>query len=318
MTILDDKRGGQHARFNQSYSTLLTRLMSPEAVEEKNARTDVAIRALPGGESFKLHMNSTLPMATNRAYYPHVAAAETAWQFMGTKDPEFILRHAPKLWSKFVEDGELKTAYGYRWSKAFGRDQLQMAIDQLKINPTNRQLVVMAWDASCDGLGQPDQPKNIPCPIGFTLSALAGALHMSVFIRSSDVFVGLPYDVMCYALTLDAIASEVGLVPGTIHFSLAHAHIYKPHWLVAKANLGRLDDDDREVLFRHSRDHTQQELVKTAPTNWPDNSNNHMPLPGWSVSQIRRDPDGYVATVKTLAKRRQGLTDWDPKPIVVE
>lgn len=285
--------------FSVAYRELLSELA--RGIVERNARTGVNILMLEGGHSFKLDLNGEIPVAGNRQYFPHIAASETAWQFMGTKDPSFILSKAPKLWSKFVEqeliDGEtnpagqtisvLKTAYGYRWRKAFGRDQLMLAVKELRDNPTNRQLWVQAWDPRCDGLGGP-QPKNIPCPIGFSISRSNLDLHMSVFIRSSDVFVGLPYDVMCYALTLDAIAASVGCVPKTIHFTLGHAHLYEPHWGMAE---------------------------KSYNEEWLDNCSPL--LPGFPIQAIESDPEAYVAWVKhkTAFARKH---PWNPMPDVIE
>ncbi|QNN99781.1 thymidylate synthase [Ruegeria phage Tedan] len=291
--------------FAQHYRTLLTALMD-EGVEETNERTRTKIKMIPGGCSFKLDLSDgKLPIAGNRRYFPHIAAAEVAWQFMGTKDPGFILGHAPKLWSKFVEDGELKTAYGYRWRKEFGRDQLMQAVDCLENDPTNRQLWIQAWDPASDGLGGP-QPKNIPCPLGFSVSRYQDDLHMSVFVRSSDVFVGLPYDVLAYALTLDAIAATVGCRPGTLHFTLHHAHLYKPHWNAARACLrGDWDHDE----WREKKEFAD------ASTEWTENC--APMLPAWAIEDILEDPDGYVKHTQRLAKRVDN-NPWNPLPEVIE
>ena len=273
--------------FAHQYKALLSSFTTG-AREEVNTRTGVKIKMLEGGYSFKLDISSgKLPVAGNRRYFPRVAAAEVAWQFMGTQDPAFILAKAPKIWQDFVEDGKLETAYGYRWRRHFGRDQIAEAISELKGNPTNRQLYIYAWDPHSDGLGSPTQPKNIPCPVGFSLTRSENQLHCSVFLRSSDVFVGLPYDVMSYALTVDAIASTCGLAPGTLHFTLAHAHIYEPHW------------DDTV----HSLNST--EWLSVEPN-----------LPGYTVGMIERGPEPYVHHVKRLSDRVP-WTVWNPMPGVV-
>jgi thymidylate synthase len=271
--------------WHQEYRSLLSRLH--HGTEEVNARTRVRIKMLEGGHSFKLDLrDGRLPVAGNRRYFPRVAAAEAAWQFMGTKDPAFIVDKAPRLWEKFVEDGELKTAYGYRWRRHFGRDQLAMAMYELVHNPTNRQLYISAWDPATDGLGGP-QPKNIPCPVGFSLTRVDYHLHCSVFIRSSDVFVGLPYDVMCYAMTVDAVAAQCALAPGTLHVTLAHPHVYEPHFDLVRRSL------DAEWL--------------SAEPN----------LPGYTVDMITSDPDAYLAQVKRLSARVPWM-DWNPYPDLVE
>lgn len=272
------------------YFELLNRLTT-QGVVETNARTSTTIKMIPGGYSFKLSLeHGKLPVAGNRKYWPHIAAAEVAWQFMGTKDPEFILKHAPKIWQDFVEtDGKIETAYGYRWRGHFGRDQLAMAIEELRSNPTNRQLYISAWDPGLDGLGG-DQPKNVPCPVGFSVTRTKNDLHMSVFIRSSDVFVGLPYDIMGYALMLDALAASVDCTPSTLHFTLAHPHCYKPHFLM------------------------MDECVQGTHRSWTEDV--QPSLPGWSMAMILENPDGYVDTVKTLANRVH-TSNYNPKPILV-
>jgi len=313
----------QAMSFHEVYRGLLLELMN-HGVTEVNERTHTKIRMLQGGHSFKLDLSDgRLPVAGNRRYYPHIAAAETVWQFMGTKDPAFIVGKAPKLWSKFVETETvkedrgngphnverkvLKTAYGWRWRHEFGRDQLELAIHELKTNPTNRQLFISAWDPRSDGLGGV-QPKNIPCPVGFTLSRFMNDLHMNVFIRSSDVFIGLPYDVMSYALTADAVAATIGLRPRTLHFTLAHAHLYEPHWTMTEACL----TGTKPVYAGKARDGVD---VSKASTIWADNVQPN--LPGWDIQAILDNPDGYVAIVRTLAGRTS-QNAWDPMPDVIE
>lgn len=276
-------------KMHSEYSGLVHDVMHGET--ETNARTGVRIKMLDRPHAFCLDLgDGRLPVPGNRRYYPHIAATEVAWQFMGTQDPEFIVGRAPKLWSKFVEDGVLKTAYGYRWTEHFGRNQLALAVEQLRDNPTNRQLYVSAWDPSSDGLGGP-QPKNIPCPVGFSLTRVEDRVNMAVFIRSSDVFVGLPYDTMAYALTLDAICSSVGVnvQPGHLHLTLAHPHIYEPHWKDTGKNEGATLSTQR-----------------TEPH-----------LPGWDIDAITNDPDGYIKVVRRLSNRVH-RPEWDPMPEIVE
>lgn len=272
--------------FNVHYTALLEELMSHGTVET-NKRTGSKILFLEGGRSFRIDVrDGRLPVAGNRRYFPGVAAAETAWEMMGTRDPEFMLKHAPKLWESFVEDGHIKAAYGYRWRSSFGRDQLNLALRTLQNDPSNRQVYVSAWDPSTDGLGQPDQPKNLPCPVGFSLTTSANLLHLSVFLRSSDAFIGLPYDVMGYALKLNAFAAALKRTPGYLHVTMAHVHVYKPQWTMLK----------KSVMGSRTQDRP--------------------PMPPWTVSAIVRKPEQYVEEMKAYAKTVSWNT-WDPKPKVV-
>lgn len=217
--------------FGEAYSTLLNDLLW-DGAQSLNTRTKTKVSTHGGAYSFSVSMKK-LQLPGNRAFFPKIAAAELGWMLQGTKDPSFVMQHAPKLWGKFIEDGELKAAYGYRWRHQFGRDQLRWAVDTLKADPSNRQCWVQAWDPAADGCGYPNQPKNIPCPIGFSLNVIGDKLYMALFIRSSDAYVGLPYDVMVYSILGNLIARQLDVEPGELHVTLANVHIYEPHWAMA-------------------------------------------------------------------------------------
>lgn len=314
-------------KFTHQYESLLNEAMSQ--APEVNQRTKAKVRTIPHPVHIHLAMHDgKLPVAGNRAYYPAVAAAEAAWQTLGTTDPQFIMEHAPKLWSKFLDkNGRLPTAYGYRWSKEFGRDQIRLAINALREDPSNRQIWVQAWDPRHDGLGEPDQPLNIPCPVGFSLTVTEKRLNMAVFIRSSDLFVGLPYDVMGYALTLDMLATELNLAPGYLTFTLAHAHIYDAHWAAAAFTTGSMEFHGGrskptygeavelckrlDIPLSNSPEDTLRRLG-----NWGHFTDIEPNLPVWSWSEVQQNPTAYVQQVKKLSAR-VGKHEWAYKPEVV-
>lgn len=180
----------------------------------------------------------------------------------------------------------VRSAYGYRWRRHFGRDQLRLSVEALRKDPSDRRVYVSAWDPAEDGLGEQGQ-RNVPCPASFTFSVTGGELHSSLFLRSSDVFVGLPYDVMGHALLMDAVAHELKLRPGVMHVTLAHAHLYESHWDLAVEAL------------------RQDPVV-------PD-----IQLPGWTLSQIERAPDDYVVRYADDA-RQHVWPKYSPRPEVVE
>jgi thymidylate synthase len=258
--------------FGEVYRQLLWELLSPAALEEVNERTGARISVLPNPVHFNLDLRAGyLPLCGVRRTFPRTAAAEVAWFLLGSKDVSFIREYAP-IWDKFVEeDGTtVAGAYGHRWREHFGRDQVSKAIEALRANPTDRRVVVMAWDPGHDGLGEPS--KNVPCPLGFTLSVVAGRLNSAIVLRSSDVFVGLPYDVMGHALLMQAIAASIGGLKGlgTMSVTLAHPHLYGVHEGMAAEALRTKDPQDTRLL------------------------------PPWSVEQIEDDPHGYVFNVKLL------------------
>jgi len=285
--------------FYDIYGALMSWIIT-SGVEEKNVRTGHRVKVGRGGTSFRLDLaDGLLPTAGFRKLFPKSAAAEVAWFLMGTQDATFIRKYAP-LWDKFVELVDIKggkcredrvvegikAAYGYRWRTHFGRDQLIDAVNALSADPSDRRCVVVAWDPAEDGCGAEGQ-KNVPCPMAYTLSVTNGELHSSLFIRSSDVFVGLPYDVMGHALLMDAIAASLRVKRGVMHITLAHPHLYEDHWEMAAESL-------------------RQEPVVPK-----------LQLPGFNLRQIIRAPDDYVERVAAEAK----TVEWpafNPKPFIVE
>lgn len=222
-----------HSSMPVVYRELLRKLLESDQAEV-NKRTGTLIKTLFGAYSFKLDLsNGRVPVVGSRRLYPKTAAAEIAWFVSGSDNVSWLEKYCG-IWSEFTEaDGETVTsAYGSRWRSWFGRDQLGLAIEALSNNSTDRRIFISAWDPATDGLGEP--AKNVPCPLGFTLSIVGGALHSSMVLRSSDVFVGLPYDVMGHAMLMQVIATTLGVSLGTMHVTLAHPHLYEPHFDMAR------------------------------------------------------------------------------------
>lgn len=259
------------------YEDLLKQVMN-HGVTELNARTGAHVRALPN-QVVEIDCGIALPTCGLRRVFPHVAAAELAWTLSGKKSIQWLVNYT-KMWNNFQEeDGTIEAAYGYRWRTHFKRDQLFQAIDALRQDRSSRQVVVLAWDPAEDGL-MARKKKNVPCPLGFSINIIGNKLNMGVYVRSSDLVVGLPYDVMHYALLLDAIREELAmttadwrdLVRGSLMMTLTHAHVYDQHFDLAWRMLD----------------------------NPPEPSLTIFPM--WRPHSIISQPDDYVAEVKRLAK----------------
>lgn len=258
------------------YHTLMRHILS-RGHSQTNMRTNTITRTLPYPTHILLDLSEGyLPVPGNRTIYPKVAAAELAWQLQGTKDPDFIMKHAPKVWGKFIEDGVIENAYGYRWMQHFGRNQISDAISLLKADSSSRQAHISIWDSLFDGSDKPEYcHKNVPCITDLTINIIDNKLNIAVNMRSSDVYVGLPYDLLTYALLLDAFATSLKCDRGYLSFHLANAHIYGP----------QLASADKET----------NQLVKT----WQENVQ-EIKMPGLTIEQIIADPEAYVNYFKAI------------------
>jgi thymidylate synthase len=72
--------------------------------------------------------------------------------------------------------------------------------------------------------------------------------------RSVDTFLGLPFNIASYALLLQIIAKEVGMVPDELIGNLGDVHLYKNHIEQAREQMTREPMELPEVRLRNYED----------------------------------------------------------------
>jgi len=202
-------------------------------IREGNLRTKEVIRSIPKTVKIELPIkDNTIKIPTVRRVSTRVAAAEYAWFRSGSEFVKDLQKHNVHIWDKFAdEEGKVRSSYGYRWVRHFNRNQIDLAIDALVKDPTNRQLWIATWDPMIDGLDSTYFFPQTPCEVGFQLRGYKGlfenTLDCTSYLRSSDLLVGLPYDILCKAYLLLDICKHTKMKPGTLTFILGNPHIYE-------------------------------------------------------------------------------------------
>jgi len=147
-------------------------------------------------------------------------------------DDEFVV----KWW-------DLGPVYGHQWrnfngwhSHAFktgntdinniGVDQIKNVIDTIKNNPTDRRIIVSAWNPA-----QKDDMLLPPCHafFQFNVDTTNNTLNLQLYQRSADIFLWVPFNIASYSILLMMIAEITGLSAGTFVHTLWDAHIYDNH-----------------------------------------------------------------------------------------
>src|SRR3989344_9336422 len=139
--------------------------------------------------------------------------------------------------SKFK--GDLGRVYGIQWrswTAPDGRviDQLADLIERIKKTPTDRRLIVTAWNP-----GELHDMALPPCHMFFQCFVANGTLSLHMVQRSCDMFLGVPFNIASYALLLHMIAQVTGLKAGECILTLQDAHIYHEHYPQVKEQLSR-------------------------------------------------------------------------------
>jgi thymidylate synthase len=144
------------------------------------------------------------------------------------------------IWDEWAEEnGELGSVYGKqwrRWETVDGRkiDQISNLIDQIKNNPNSRRLIVSAWN-----VGEVDKMALPPCHCFFQFYVANGKLSCQLYIRSNDVFLGMPFNIASYALLTMMIAQVCDLKPGELVYTNGDVHIYLNHFEQIKLQMTR-------------------------------------------------------------------------------
>lgn len=236
-------------QFDEQYKEALRDIMN-KGYEEYNERTGHKTKILPG---VTFRIDKGFPLLTLRKIPLTLFTAEMIWYIMGSQNPEDFVNKFTGIWKDFTEEnGNVAAAYGYRWRKHFGRDQLKGLVQHLSEEPHSRQGVVVTWDPSDDGLyGQglrATYKKNVPCPYTFTVNVIGNKLHLHNIVRSNDMILGCPHDVAGFALLQNLLAARLGLKAGVLTHSISNAHIYDTHYEQTWELLER-ENDHPEIFF---------------------------------------------------------------------
>ena len=133
------------------------------------------------------------------------------------KDNDFV----KKWW-------DLGPVYGHQWRNfnSEGKDQIKDAIEQIKINPTNRRIIVSAWNPA-----QIEDMLLPPCHafFQFNVDTTNDVLSLQMYQRSADMFLGVPFNIASYSALLILISKVTWLKPWTFTHTLWDSHIYNNH-----------------------------------------------------------------------------------------
>jgi thymidylate synthase len=159
---------------------------------------------------------------------PAFGIAEVFWILGGRSDSKF-LSYFNRSFTRHVGTAlHLHGAYGHRLRRHFNVDQLLHAYDTLRANPNSRQVVLQIWDAGADlpDTGGEPRDSDIPCNTQSILKVRDSKLEWLQVIRSNDVFLGLPHNLIQFTMIQEILAGWLGIEPGHYHQVSDSLHLY--------------------------------------------------------------------------------------------
>lgn len=206
------------------------------------------------GYQMRFDLNKGFPLVTTKKTHLKSIIWELLWFIRGETNIEMLVDHGVNIWNdwpyrdfknspmyngetmeEFIEKiktdtifakhyGELGPVYGKQWRDFNGTDQLQNVINEIKINPNSRRLIVNSWNAA-----EIDQMALPPCHMMFQFYVNDGKLSCQLYQRSADAFLGVPFNIASYALLTMMVAKICGLGLGDFVHTIGDAHIYNNH-----------------------------------------------------------------------------------------
>lgn len=254
----------------QQYLNILNKILK-EGKFHKD-RTGTGTYRIWGSQMFYSLENNKIPILTTKKVVPRLIIEELLWFLSGSTDVKKLQDKNVKIWNgngskeecaKFNrEEGDLGPIYGHQWrnfgasskekpldkdywsennlrwvNRAYnddGEDQLKYIIDTINNNPDSRRILLSGWHPKEQSKVNPP-----PCHTFYQFQVEEGKLNGSLYMRSSDTFLGLNFNLSSLAIWTCLLAKVTNLEPGNIFITTGDTHLYSDHVDQAKLQISR-------------------------------------------------------------------------------
>jgi thymidylate synthase len=233
----------------EQYLDLIRSLLEEGSLEK--GRNGDTICNIGSAMYFSLE-NQRIPILTTKKVAMKTCLKELLWFIRGKTNNQLLKEQNVHIWDlngtkEFLESrglpyeaDDLGPVYGHQWRHFnasystchenygnCGVDQLQKVLDDLK-NPetrSSRRHVISAWNPC-----QIDKMALPPCHVLFQFHVTRGnKLSCTLYQRSGDVGLGVPFNIMSYAAFTILVANHCDLEPHEFIYYLGNTHIYADH-----------------------------------------------------------------------------------------
>jgi thymidylate synthase len=192
------------------------------------------------GYQMRFDLAAGFPLVTTKKLHLRSIIHELLWFLKGETNIKYLRDNAVTIWDEWADArGDLGPVYGKQWrswAAADGReiDQLSRIVDELRVNPNSRRLVVSAWN-----VGELDKMALLPCHALFQFYVANERLSCQLYQRSADALLGVPFNIASYALLTHMVAQQCDLELGDFVWTGGDCHLYLNHIQQADLQLSR-------------------------------------------------------------------------------
>ena len=227
------------------YLTLLRNVMKCDLTSSRNSMVKSKF-----GCNMKFDLRIGFPLLTTKRVPFRFIVEELLFFLRGDTNTKILEEKGIHIWSantseKFLKEheldypeGEMGPMYGYQWrhngDSSF--DQLKYVIDTIKLDPKSRRIIMTTFSPY-----EADKGVLYPChSIVNQFYIQDNHIDMYVYNRSSDLLLGLPFNIASSALLLEIIGNVCGYTPRFMNLSIGDHHIYENHFKAVEEQLERI------------------------------------------------------------------------------
>ncbi|MEQ8265081.1 thymidylate synthase [Pseudohaliea sp.] len=218
---------------------------------EKSDRTGTGTLSV-FGRQYRHDLADGFPLLTTKKLHFRSIANELLWFLRGDTNTRWLKENGVSIWDEWAtEDGELGPIYGAQWTawptEHGPVNQIDYVVETLRRNPDSRRILFHGWNVGYlpdEAMSPQDNVRAgrmalPPCHLLYQFYVAGGRLSSQLYIRSSDSFLGLPYNTASLALLTHMLAQQCDLEPGEIIVTTGDSHIYLNHLEQVRMQLAR-------------------------------------------------------------------------------
>lgn len=182
------------------------------------------------------------PIVTTKKVPFRQVVGELLWFLSGSTNIRPLQDQGIHIWDQWADaNGDLGVCYGKTWRDFNGVDQIARLLNDLRTVVANprawaaRRMLISAWDPSEMHLAK----GPVGCHTFAQFYVRGDKLSCKMYQRSADMFLGVPWNISCYALLTCMLAYTVGLKPHRFIHTFGDAHVYWNHIDQVKEQLTR-------------------------------------------------------------------------------
>ena len=236
--------------------------------ESRRDRTGVGTLAVFGRQA-RYDLAAGFPLVTTKRVHWKSVVHELLWFLRGETNIGSLLENGVSIWSdwphaRYVREtgvalslkafearilsepafreewGGTGRGYGVQWRRwlcpdGTEIDQVAEVVRLLRTDPASRRILMSAWNPA--DVGNCSLP---PCHAFWQWDVTgAGLLNCSLYQRSADAFLGVPFNIASAALLTHMLAQSCGLGVGEFVHSMGNLHVYSNHLDQVREQLAR-------------------------------------------------------------------------------